>query len=175
MLTSVPHSAPLHPAPIGSATSPARGRVLRRADDIDADLRRLVDSAEPAVVFSSQVRLCVPTFSDACWVDIVEGGRVRYGVSFPPLIVGPTSALPSAERRVVTAFESDLAGWTGYTGVMTCLWHSRPSTTEDEDRAAEIVDHALRMIRRERLASPFRPSQCASASTRSRWVQTRSS
>jgi hypothetical protein len=168
-------SAPFPPPSIGGATSPvARGPALRRVDGVELCLRRLVDSAEPAVVFASLVRLCVPAFSDACSVEIVEGGRVRYGVSFPPRIVGPASSLPYAERCVVTAFESELPGWAGYTGVMTSLWHTRRSTTEDEDRAAAIVERAVAMIRTERLADPLRSGRPWSESVPERRSQARS-
>lgn len=119
-------------------------------------LRRLVDSSEPAVVFSSLIRLCVPTFNDACSVDIVEGGRVRYRIDYPHEAACPSSAASAAGHSVSTNFASHLPGWPSYTGVMTSRWHTRRPCAEDADRAADIVDNAVRMIRRERLADPVR-------------------
>lgn len=132
------------------------GPTPRRIDAIEVRLRRLVDSSEPAVVFSSLVRLCVPAFSDACWVDIVEGGRVGYRVGYPQPIVDAAPSTTHAGRSIVTAFESHLPGWAPYTGVMTSLWYTRRSTAADEERASAIVDRAMRMIRGERLADPDR-------------------
>ncbi len=173
MLTSVP-AATANPCSPGPATvwfDP--GAAPRRIDAIEMRLRRLVDSSEPAVVFASLVRLCVPAFSDACSVDIVEGGRVRYRVSYPQPSIGAAPPAADAQSSVVTAFESHLPGWASYTGVMTSLWHTRSPTGADEERAAVIVDHAIRMIRRERLADPVR-SRMAPAPGRAVRAQLRS-
>lgn len=144
--------------------TPANRRpACRRIDDMDVRLRRLVDSSEPAIVFTSLVRLCVPAFSDACSVDIVEGGRVKYRIDYPQQ-PAPTDAVDG--NRITTKFASQLAGWPSYSGVMTSVWHAYRPTVDDEDRAASIVTRAIGMILRERLADPVRsrpgPSSAAS-------------
>ncbi len=174
MLTSVPYPS-LGPAgPTGRATDRVeRTRTPSRIDGIELRLRRLADSSEPAVVFTSLVRLCVPWYCDVCTVDIVEGGRVRYSVSYPKSSVGSPATVPNAEQSILTAFESDLPGWASYSGVMTSRWLTRRSTAEDEDRAASIVEHAVRMVRSERLADPVRSRLARSAATSARWTQQR--
>jgi hypothetical protein len=149
------HSRP----PGGPATARSQSDgVLSRIGGVEFQLRRLADSPEPAVVFSSLVRLCVPAFCDVCTIDIVEGGRVRYRVSYPQPTAGPSAPAADGQSSVVTTFESGLQGWASYCGVMTSAWLTRRTDDEDEARAAAIVEHAIRMVRRERLADQTRPS-----------------
>jgi hypothetical protein len=159
MLSSTSKSA-VHPRPPGGPATARSERdgVPSRIGAVEFQLRRLADSSEPAVVFSSLVRLCVPAFCDVCTIDIVEGGRVRYRVSYPQSTAGPSAPAPDGQNSVVTAFESGLQGWASYTGLMTSVWHTRCANDEDEARAAAIVEHAIRMVRRERLADQTRPS-----------------
>ena len=134
---------------------PLSAGTPQRLDDVVVRMRRLVSSPEPAIVFSSLVRLCVPLFCDACSVDIVEGGRVRYRISYPPQFV-PAPADSTDSQQVVTEFDSALAGWSGYSGVLTHRWNDHTATAEDEARAAAVVKHAIDVIRRERLDDPLR-------------------
>jgi hypothetical protein len=148
--------------PANNSGRPATARSQRdaapaRIGGIEFQLRRLADSSEPAVVFSSLVRLCVPAFCDVCSIDIVEGGRVRYRISYPQLSGGPSAPAPDGQSSVITTFESGLPGWASYSGVMTSGWHDRRANAEDDARAAAIVDHAIQMVRRERLADQTRP------------------
>lgn len=126
-----------------------------RIGDTDIRLRRLIASVEPAIVFSSLAALCVPLFSDACTVDIVEGGRVRYRIAYPR-DAGAGNRTPADPHEVVTTFACELRGWPPYTGVMTSRWHTRRPTAQDETQAAGAVAHAIRTVRRERLNDPTR-------------------
>ena len=171
MLTSVPTFT----ADRGSISPPTGGgRTRRQIDDMEMRLRGLADSSEPAIVFSSLIRLCVPTFNDACSVDIVEGGRVRYRIDYPRDSSCAASAARADGRSVATTFASDLPGWPSYTGVMTSFWHDRRPTAQDAERAASIVDNAIRMIRRERLADPVRTGLAFALATTQRHMEHRS-
>jgi hypothetical protein len=152
MLTSVPDEF--------SSERPSLGEI----DDVFAYVRRLVGSAEPAIVFSSLVALCVPGFSDFCFADIIEGGRVRYRIAAPRSAERRAGGSPSDSNattrelfEIRTTFDCALDGWSPYTGVMVHRWRDYQPDVEDEDRAARIVGHAIRVIRDERLADPMRP------------------
>ena len=88
---------------------------------------------------------------------------MRYRVSYaqlggsPQAGGGASAPAPDGQSSVVTTFESGLPGWASYSGVMTSGWHARRVNAEDDARAAAIVDHAIRMVRRERLADRTRP------------------
>ena len=144
MLTSVPAEEPYERPPIDSV------------DDVFGYIRGLVGSVEPAIVFSSLTALCVPSFSDFCSVDIVEGGRVRYRIAAPR----PQPGTPARARElfeVRTTFDSALDGWAPYSGVMVNSWRSYQPNDADEARAARVVGQAIRAIRDERLADPMQP------------------
>lgn len=152
MLTSVPDEVPGGTPPLGDV------------DDVFAYVRRLVGSVEPAIVFSSLVSLCVPGFSDFCSADIVEGGRVRYRIAAPHGKERATGEGPKEQNAknaelflVRTTFESALDGWASYSGVMIHRWRDYQPGDEDEDRAARIIGHAIRVIRDERLNDPMQP------------------
>lgn len=131
-------------------------------------LRHLVPSAEPAVVFTSLARLCVPEFSGACTVTIVEEGRPAYCVAYPR---GVSSAqgeqgIDSGEsrRRVSTPFnstDSDLGP--RYRGTLVHAWPAEePRSTSNGAHicAARILaDHAVNMITQERLADRARRAE----------------
>jgi hypothetical protein len=159
MLSSTSKAAADSRPPGGPATARSqRDGVPSRIGAVEFQLRRLADSSEPAVVFSSLARLCVPAFCDVCTIDIVEGGRVRYRVSYPQSTAGPSAPAPDRQSSVITTFESGLQGWASYSGVMTSVWHARRLNGQDEARAAAIVEQAIRMVRHERLADRTRPS-----------------
>jgi hypothetical protein len=152
MLTSVPiPSRDDMRAPEPMADRPAP----RHIDDVELRMRRLVGSVEPAIVFSSLIRLCVPLLSDACTVDIVEGGRIRYRIHFP-VDAAAMVATGTYAHQLETAFQGQLHGWPSFAGVMTSRWLTRRPTAHDEARAARIVAHAVRRIRRERLEDSTR-------------------
>jgi hypothetical protein len=124
-------------------------------DDLLLRMRHLVDSTEPAIVFSTLVRMCVPMFCDVATVDIVDGGRVRYRVRHPQH-PGPQAAGLPADHELVTPFESHLPGWPSYSGQLRSGWFARAATTQDESRASAVVDYAIHLIDRERAADPVR-------------------
>ncbi len=69
-----------------------------RGGDIAATMRLLVDSAEPAVVFSSLAHLCVPAFSDACTIDIVEQGEIAYRIAYYRSDLAPPTPRATSSR-----------------------------------------------------------------------------
>jgi hypothetical protein len=134
--------------------------------DIATRLRYLVRSAEPAVVFSSLAHLCVPTFSDACIVDIVEQGQVAYRIAHHPGDMSLTDITidPLSKWSVVTRFADGAVGNDrdregGYAGVMIHLWRHRCASSADQARAAVLARHAVNVVTEERrLADPHRGS-----------------
>ena len=123
--------------------------------DIGSQLRFLVRSAEPAVVFTSLAHLCVPTFSEGCTVGIVEDDEAAYQISYPCSdLVAATSTRNRAGARhrqadnayaVRTRFAS-----VGYTGIMTHLWHTRAPTPAEASRASILVRYGVDTVRAER-------------------------
>jgi hypothetical protein len=145
--------------PISQPTGAPRqssNRPSRPDTEIACQLRYLVRSVEPAIVFSSLAHLCVPIFSEECTVDIVEGDDVAYRISYPRSDSGDATATTqdfSGHRRirpdcgyaVRTRFAS-----AGYTGMMTHLWRTRVPTPADVSRALILVRHGVDAVRTER-------------------------
>lgn len=124
----------------------------------------LVASAEPAVVFSSLARVCVPAFSDTCTVDIVEHERAAYRISYPLTTHTATSAAHRTARfghlaehrhdtchRVSTRFASlPTTNAAAYFGVITHTWRHHAPTATDAAHAQLLTDHAVAAITNER-------------------------
>jgi len=132
------------------------------------DLRR---SAEPAVVLSSLARLSVPCFSDGCELELSEGLDPVFEVSFPlpgeePVQRSRSSRCnePPAGAAVITAFDmpSD-HGRPSFSGHVIHSWTLRVPTAEDAVIARMLVDHALEVVRYERLAEIARTAEDRSA------------
>jgi hypothetical protein len=132
------------------------------------DLRR---SAEPAVVLSSLARLSVPCFSDGCELELSEGLDPVFEVSFPlpgdePVRRNESSrgSEPPAGTAVITAFDMPSAdGRPSFSGHLIHSWTLRVPTAEDAVIARMLVDHALEVVRYERLAEIARAAEDRSA------------
>lgn len=134
-------------------------------------LRNLRRSAEPAVVLSSLARLCVPCFSEGCAVELSEGLDPVFKVSFPPPREdpGPRDGLwhgsdPPTGTTIITAFEMPSAdGCPSFSGHVMHSWALQPMATGAAVIARLLVDHALAVIRYERLAERTRAAEERSA------------
>lgn len=137
-----------------AAAAPTSGR---RDGGIAAVLRQLVLSAEPAVVFTSLARLCVPLFSDTCTIDIAEDDHASYRIVYPLATEDrSTCASPGAAAGAVrTRFRSvGLRGAPGYCGAIIFTWHGRQPAPGDVAQASALVCHAQRAIHLERFGGP---------------------
>jgi hypothetical protein len=131
------------------------------------DLRR---SAEPAVVLSSLARLSVPCFSDGCALELSEGLDPVFDVSFPLPSEEPVRKNGSRDKEkraamaVITAFDMPSAdGRPSFSGHVIHSWTLRSAATEDAVIARMLVDHALEIVRYERLAEIARAAEDRSA------------
>jgi len=135
------------------------------------DLRR---SAEPAVVLSSLARLCVPSFSQRCAVELSEGLDPVFTVSFPPPAPGrvPEARSPDDEapgggpagHAVITPFGMPSAfGRPSFAGYLIHAWTLRVPATGDAMIARLLVDHALGVVQYERLAATAAAAESRSA------------
>jgi len=132
------------------------------------DLRR---SAEPAVVLSSLARLSVPCFSDGCALELSEGLDPVFEVSFPlpgedPADEGGPSPgdEPPAGTAVITTFDMPSAdGHPAFSGHVIHSWTLRVAAAQDAVIARMLVDHALGVVRYERLAGKARAAEDRSA------------
>jgi hypothetical protein len=127
-------------APAGPARDAPLAAVLE-------SLTGLVRSAEPAVVFASLVRLCVPSICDAATATILGADQNVYAVSWPREALKQ----PRSRRGVVaTEFEAPAwAGHPGYHGVLSLRFDS-------QDRchafvAQLMVERAMATVEREQL------------------------
>ncbi|MGI8664858.1 MAG: ANTAR domain-containing protein [Jatrophihabitans sp.] len=147
-----------HPVPVSAPPSSPSGAgrdLARLAQAMD----HLIASAEPAVVFSSLARLCVPAFSDRCIIDLAEDDNAAYRIDYPA--GGPTPAVPSADpaclRTRVTAtpgtaqqpYSAEVShSWDHYTpsdadAAIAQLLVTRAVTAIDRERLDDIARHAL--------------------------------
>jgi hypothetical protein len=117
-------------------------------------LRYVIRSAQPAIVFLSLAQISVPIFSEECTVDIVEDDGAAYRINYPRADPGREQVhiRVLSENRCVdrgyalrTRFTS-----TGYSGMMTHLWRTRVPTPADVSRAQILVRHGVDNVRAER-------------------------
>ena len=128
--------------------------TLVRPTNAAPDLQGLVRSAEPAVVFSSLAHLCVPAFSDACTIDIVEQGQIAYRIAYHRSDTASVDTLLGtvSDRSVSIPFTScslDPAD-PGFVGVITHRWRSRRPTVADRNHVAALVRRCVRAVAEER-------------------------
>jgi ANTAR domain len=113
----------------------------------------LVASDEPAVVLSSLARSSNPCFSDACAVELSEGTEPRFRVCFP---LPGEEAFPAGRgprKTIVTTFQAGSGhGYQPFAGVVVHSWTDRDPTEADAIIARLLVDLALAIVQRERLA-----------------------
>ena len=136
------------------------------------DLRR---SAEPAVVLSSLARLCVPSFSQRCAVELSEGLDPVFTVSYPLTAPGrvPEARSPDDEappgdgpagHTVITPFGMPSAfGQPSFAGYLIHTWTLRVPATGEAMIARLLVDHALGVVQYERLAATAAAAESRSA------------
>jgi hypothetical protein len=137
----------------------------RSVREIENAIRGIVRSDEPAVVLSSLARNSNASFSDACAVELSEGTRGLFQVSFPmpgdavlpasaiPCLAG-ASAVPVASKTVTTAFKAPSGyGYPSFAGVVAHTWTGRAPAEDDAIIARLLVDHALAIVQQERLAA----------------------
>jgi hypothetical protein len=134
---------------------------VRELRDVAIAMRHLVASAEPAVVFSSLARACVPRFSDSCTVDIVEHERAGYRISYPrtpsadaAYNAGPVVAdAAEAVHVLCTTIEGEPnTSHRRYFGVVTHSWNEYQPNLADAAIAQFLVDTAVAAVEWERLA-----------------------
>lgn len=127
-----------------STAQPAWKRIHRVAAGSDG----LVLSCEPAVVFASLARSCVPEFSDSCTVNIVEEGH-GYRIEYPSSPHVPfTRVGPNA---IHTRFESVKPSVRTYSGVIVHSWLTHEPTPADVEHVELLVRYAVSLIDRERI------------------------
>lgn len=161
------------------AAEPLPDRIVDGAVVLSA-LRQMVSSAEPAVVFTSLAAVCVPALSDGCRVGIEEDGAATYRISYPrpelsvagrsapedPAWAGGSFAQRVGERWVSTPVLVDaVAGVPGYRGVVVHCWREgyRPGAVEAA-LAQSAVDHAIAVIRQQRLTDQVQTLQRTASS-----------
>ena len=129
------------PAPVGASVA----KTMRT-------LTKIVASAEPAVVFTSLVRLCVPEICDAATVTICEDGGPTYGLSWPR----EPEAIRPDEGCVLTSISGRASEFhSAYVGVLT-LSYSRPQVIGDSVVARLLVQRAVATIAQERFSESGR-------------------
>ncbi|HEX8082592.1 MAG TPA: ANTAR domain-containing protein [Jatrophihabitans sp.] len=132
------------------------GSILRALDG-------LVASAEPAVVFTSLARLCVPLICDAATVALKTADQQAYLTKWPWSAADPEdSALvreAMAGRQVVShdAVLTPILGMStegvlDYQGVLTLAFHTERPGPSHRVLAQLVVERAVTLIERERLA-----------------------
>ena len=137
-----------------------------------ADLRR---SAEPVVVLSSLARLSVASFSDGCIVEVSEGLEPLFRVAYPldddepgtrnaATPVGVPQARRSPGRIVTTPFTlASEFGRPACAGRVIHSWRLAAPGDCEALIARLLVDHALAMVRYERLAEAAAEADARSA------------
>ncbi len=110
---------------------------------------KLVCSAEPAVVFSSLVRLCAPTICESATATISGSDEKVYAVSWPRDAVDRHHR--SQGSNVITPFEAPGTGdFPSYRGAVSMRFEEQDSATPF--LAQLLVDRALATVERQRLA-----------------------
>jgi hypothetical protein len=124
--------------------------------DIEWVIARIVPSDEPAVVLSSLARAGIPAFSDACAIELSEGTEALFQVSFPlpDEDVSEVEAVsPARGISVTTPFQAPSGhGFASFAGLVMHSWAGRDAGPDDAIIARLLVDHALVILRRERMA-----------------------
>ena len=139
--------------------------------DGGVELRYLVRSSEPAVVFTSLARLCAPGFADACVIDIVEPGELAYRIvhhpGHPPGWGAEVGSRADGYLTVRTPFSAPLSERADarYRGVITYLWQRHRPTPDDAARAAVLAGYGVTAVHEERLGCHREPEPGGNDST----------
>jgi ANTAR domain len=136
-------------ASVLTAAPAAHERASADFPEVLRALDTMVASAEPAVVFTSAVRLCVPLICDVATVTITADDQPPYAITWPRNMTEQRDWVPTTTvRTAITgpATEEHPA----YSGTLTLDFHSLP-TDAHPALARLIVDHAAALVQRERL------------------------
>lgn len=118
--------------------------------DLAAVLRALdtmVASAEPAVVFTGAVRMCVPLICQYATVTITGPEELAYAIAWPWNRTDRHAALPFTVSTVIIGEPTETEP--GYRGTLTLHFPSPPSAVHAA-LARLVVDRATALIHRER-------------------------
>jgi ANTAR domain len=122
------------------------------AKELPAVMRALdtmVASAEPAVVFASAVRLCVPLICDSVTVTITGPEQHAYAITWPPSATERHHLAPAATVSTPICGEPTEAH-PGFRGTLTLSLHSPPAHRHAV-LARLVADRATALVHRERL------------------------
>ena len=149
---------------------------IRDPDSFLAALTHLVASIEPAVVFSSLAKLCVPAFSDECTIDVVQLEQPDYRISYPHVTpCASRAAQPHPGQQLVTVFDVVVEDGSSarYSGVVTFAWWRAVPGAADlviaqllTDRAIAVIDQERRIAAAERACTDLANLQAGLASNR---------
>src|ERR1700712_2537808 len=148
MPPSLPYRAPTPSSPSSFGPCPS----------LADELRYLIRSTQPAIVFSSLAHLCVPIFSDECTVEIVEDGVATYRISYPRPDPGPEHGYERPPAHSSSGDRAKHGGYavrtrftsTGYAGMVTHLWRTRVPTPADVSWTLKLVRRGMDTVRAER-------------------------
>jgi hypothetical protein len=120
------------------------------AQNLAMTARHLVASVEPAVVFGSLARLCVPSFSDDCHIDVMERERAPYRVE--SVVAGNLRVAREVPRPSLgIRFHGSTLTAGSYSGLARFVWNTRTPTVYDHTVAGLLIDRAVAVITQERL------------------------
>ena len=122
-----------------------------------AAIDTLVASAEPAVVFSSAVRLCVPLVGQAASATITGPENQAYAITWPR--TQPRHAAYSVEARIIGGAVELHAGYHGTLAISV----DGPPQMHHALLAQLIVDRAVALVERERWAESLAAGTTRSA------------
>lgn len=127
------------------------------------------------MVLSSLARLCVPSFSQRCAVELSQGLDPVFTVSYPLPAPGPMAEAQPPDNQappsdgptgeaVITSFGMPSAfGQPSFAGYLIHTWTRRVPAPGDAMIARLLVDHALEVVRYERLAETAAAAESRSA------------
>jgi ANTAR domain len=137
------------PSPISARSR--RGAVRRRWRDpaaLDALLRALVTSAEPAVAFTSLAAACVPAFADECHVVLVDDEAAALRIAYPATAnltnavtetAGQNPANVAVARVEGAAYGEEPAYW----ATVTFRWHTTTTAATTDDDVDVVIARLL--------------------------------
>ena len=124
-------------------------------------LKHLVTSAEPAVVFTSLARLCVPLVCDSATVVILDGDEQAYRISWPrPTLDSAPAAFSLVDTHRITAdsvltpiVAPEVDGHPPYRGVLALSYQGRQPTPAEALVGQFLVERTVALIHAERVAA----------------------
>jgi ANTAR domain-containing protein len=114
-------------------------------------LDTMVASTEPAVVFTSAARLCVPLICQSARVTITGPEQQAYAITWPPDATERHHPAPATSVSTLISSEPTEAH-PGYRGTLTLHFPSPPAD-QHAILAQLVVDRATALVHRERLTA----------------------